>query len=109
MARTHALDADEYLTLEEQHGEYVHRFVFQVVDDGAMVNSFTVNARIKGLATAELITVPYTNRATGASVAAGTAIAAEGLFEVDATGVEIVLNNNYTSGAGTVHYYDVTG
>lgn len=85
------------------------KMVFQIVDDGSMSISLVVKARVLGLADSELIAVPYINRGTGATVAASTAITAEGIFEVDATGVEVVLDNTNTSGAASVYYQPVLG
>jgi hypothetical protein len=103
------LNADAVVSLGTGHESGRSVIVFQIRDDGSMSTSAVVKARIPGLADAELIAVPYTNRGTGAAVAASTAITAEGLFEVDATGVEIVLDNNWTSGAGSVHYVPLIG
>jgi hypothetical protein len=109
MAASKKLNATAKISLGDASQYSVGRIVFQIVDDGSMSTSAVVKARVLGLADAELIAVPYTNRATGATVAASTAITAEGLYEVDAAGVEIVLDNTYTSGAGTVHYVPVAG
>jgi hypothetical protein len=102
------LNTTAVISLGDASVRSVSRIVFQVRDDGSMSTSFVVKARVWGLGS-ETIAVPYTNRGTGAAVAASTAITAEGLFEVDATGVEIVLDNTYTSGAGSVHYVPVEG
>ena len=103
------LNADEVVSLGTGHDGGRSVIVFQIRDDGSMSTSAVVKARVPGLASTEWIAVPYTNRGTGAAVAASTAITAEGLFEVDATGVEIGLDNNWTSGAGSVHYVPLIG
>lgn len=95
-------------------GDTVRRVVFQIVDTGSLSTSMVVKARMKvfqttGINDTELTAVPYVNRGTGATVAASTAITGEGIFEVDATGVEIVLDNTFTSGAGTLYYQPVDG
>lgn len=109
MAATKPLNETAVIALGDGSNRAVSRIVFQVRDDGSMSTSFVVKAKVRGLAATELIAVPYTNRGTGAAVAASTAITAEGLFEVDATGVEIFLDNTYTSGKGSVHYVPVEG
>lgn len=106
------LNVTEVVSLGDASIHGVSRIVFQIRDDGSMSTSAVLKARVNvlpALASTELISVPYTNRGTGASVAAGTAITAEGLFEVDATGVEIVLDNTFTSGKSSVHYLPVEG
>lgn len=103
-----SLNATEVVKLGTGHESSVSRIVFQVVDDGSMSTSAVVKGRIQGI-TDELIALPYVNRGTGASVAASTAITAEGLYEVDATGIEVVLDNTYASGAGSVYIVPVAG
>lgn len=109
MAAYKTLNATAKVSLGDASPRAVGRIVFQIRDDGSMSTSLVVKAKVPGLAEAELISVPYTNRGTGAIIAAGTAITTEILAEVDATGVEIVLDNTYTSGAGSVHYVPVEG
>lgn len=109
MPNTIPINASANFVLGDASPHSVGRIVFQVVEVSAISTSFVVKARVPGLADTELIAVPYTNRGTGAAVAASTAITAEGLFEVDATGVEIVLVNTYTSGKANVTYFPVAG
>lgn len=68
----------------------VRRAVFQVKGNG-WTGSFVLKQVLAGsdLAAADYKNVPYTNRTTSASVAAGTAINADGIYEVDANGVDI--------------------
>ena len=96
-------------SLGDASGSYVGRIVFQIVGGGTF--SFTPKARLRGasIANGSLVSVPYTNRGTGASVAAGTAITAAGLYEVDATGVEVTLDGSYTSGACAVYPQPLEG
>lgn len=80
---------------------YVSRVVFQV--KGAGTFSFTPQIKVRHsdgfLVAADLTNVSYTNRASVAPVAAGTAITVAGIYEVDGAGVEVWLSGSYTSGA----------
>lgn len=103
------IKATEKISLGTGADGAVSRIVFQVVDDGSLSTSMVVKGRVLGQPDAELLSIPYTNRASGATVAAGTAITAEGMWEADATGIEVVLDNTFTSGAGTVYFQPVVG
>lgn len=66
--------------------------------------------RPEGTGTADLIAVPYTNLGTGTSIAAGTAITADGAYQVSSAGPEVLLDATYTSGtAATVWYWITNG
>lgn len=103
------IHATEKISLGDASTQSVGRIVFKIRDDSSLSTSMVVKARILGEADAELVSVPYTDRSSNTALAAGTAITAAGLYEVDATGVEIVLDNTYTSGSGTVVYQPVVG
>lgn len=79
----------------------VGRVPFQV--KGAGTYSFVPAIKVRNsqgqLVAADLQNVFYTNRLTGATVTAGTAITAAGIYEVDTTGVEVWITGSYTSGA----------
>lgn len=109
MAASKKIRATEKVSLGDGSTQNVSRLVFQIVDDGSLNTSMVVKARILGLPDSELTAIPYTNRGTGSTIAASTAITAEGIYEVDATGVEIVLDNTLTAGTGTVYYQPVVG
>lgn len=71
-------------------GDVVGSLVVQLT--GTWTGSVTPKARATGAAQASSVNVEYVNLATGASVAAGTAITANGLFAVKAGGLTVSLN-----------------
>ena len=79
----------------------VGRVRFQI--KGAGTYSLVPQILIKGtgttLSSADAQNTYYTNVLTNASVAAGTAITAAGIYEVDATGMLVYVSGSYTSGA----------
>jgi hypothetical protein len=78
-------------------GDAVASLVFQVT--GTWTGNLTPKARAQGVAQASSVNVAYVNLATGADVAAGTAITANGLFAVKAGG--LVVSLSMASFAGT--------
>jgi hypothetical protein len=66
-------------------GGAVKRLAIHVT--GGFAGSCVLKARHESAAAGLAVSVPYTNRATGAAVAAATAITGDGIYEVDATGV----------------------
>ena len=88
----------------------VSRWVVQV-KGATWTGTLTPKARVEqsGLTSADWKTIPYTNRATGASVAAGTTIAADGIFEFDAAGVDIILSHAFSSGAVALYCQPILG
>lgn len=105
-----SLNADGFVSFGDFGADVVSRVVFQIRDDGILSTSAVPKGRVRGLADAELKALPYVNRNDpDTQIAAGTAITAEGIYEVDSTGLETGLDNNWTSGAGSVHYQHVAG
>lgn len=56
-----------------------------------------------------LIAVPYTNLGTDVTVAAGTAITADGLYQIPATGPENILDATVSSGTATISWWITEG
>lgn len=65
--------------------------------------------RKPGDGTSNLIAVPYTNVNTGLTVAAGTAITADGAYEITATGPENILDATVSAGTATISWWTVEG
>lgn len=65
--------------------------------------------RKPGAGTSNLIAVPYTNVNTGLTVAAGTAIAADGAYQIEATGPENILDATVSSGTALIDWWIVEG
>jgi len=65
--------------------------------------------RKPGDGTSNLVTVPYTNVNTGLTVAAGTAITADGAYQITATGPENILDATVSSGTATIVWWIVEG
>lgn len=57
-----------------------------------------------GLGASTLKNCSYVNVSTGAQVAAGTAITADGIYAVTAPGVEVVLNHTQVTGSALVYF-----
>lgn len=65
--------------------------------------------RKPGDGTSNLVAIPYTNVNTGLTVAAGTAITADGAYEITATGPENILDATVSSGTATIVWWIVEG
>lgn len=65
--------------------------------------------RKPGDGTSNLIAVPYTNVNTEVTVAAGTAITADGAYQITATGPENILDATVSSGTATIVWWIVEG
>lgn len=65
--------------------------------------------RKPGDGTSNLVTIPYTNVNTGLTVAAGTAITADGVYQIPATGPENILDATVSSGTATIVWWTVEG
>lgn len=65
--------------------------------------------RKPGAGTSNLIAVPYTNVNTGLTVAAGTAITADGAYQIEATGPENLLDATVSSGTAIIDWWIVEG
>lgn len=65
--------------------------------------------RKPGDGTSNLIAIPYTNVNTGLTVAAGTAITADGVYQIPATGPENILDATVSSGTATIVWWTVEG
>lgn len=78
----------------------VGRVMLQVVGSG-WTGGLTPMGRVDPAA--PLVNLPYRNHGTNTPVAAGTAITADGLYDVDAPGMEVVLVHART--AGSVQIY----
>jgi hypothetical protein len=74
------------------------RMVIQVVG-ASWVGTLTPKARVTG-SDADLVDVPATKRSDGATV---TSIDEDGIYEVDATGVDVVLAHDHTSGSVAIY------
>lgn len=85
--------------------------VFQVQDLGSWSGSALVKGRVGGplvgsgspINDTELIGLIYYNVATKTKVVAATAITAEGIYAVEAPGLEIVLDYTHTAGSAAVY------
>ena len=88
----------------------VSRWIVQVKGSG-WTGTLTAKARAEqsGLASADWKNIPYTDRTTGNTVVSGTAISADGLFEFDASGVDIILSHAWTAGTVTLYCHPVVG
>lgn len=65
--------------------------------------------RKPGDGTSNLVAIPYTNANTGLTVAAGTAITADGVYQIPATGPENLLDATVSSGTATIVWWTVEG
>jgi hypothetical protein len=65
--------------------------------------------RRPGDGSTNMVAVPYTNVNSDVTLAAGTAITADGVYQITATGPETVLDATVTSGTATVDWWIATG
>lgn len=98
----------EQLSLGDVSETTVARVVVQVVGAG-WTGGLTPKARVKDGSAAPLVNVPYTNVGTNAPVAAGAAISADGIYEIDAPGREVVLDHAWTAGSVTIYSRGLVG
>lgn len=65
--------------------------------------------RKPGAGTSNLVSVPYLNVSTNATATAGTAITADGVYQITATGPESLLDATVSSGTATIDWWIVEG
>lgn len=65
--------------------------------------------RKPGAGTSNMVAVPYTNVNTGLTIAAGTAIVADGAYQIEATGPENILDATVSSGTALIDWWIVEG
>lgn len=85
----------------------VTSMVFQIT--GTWTGNLVPEVRVVGLAQANSQPVIYTNYLTGATVAAGTAITANGIYAVKCGGVTVSFVSTSMTGAAVVTRMDVLG
>lgn len=98
------------LGLGAPNAREVGRVVIQVIGN-TWSGSALPQARVwgAGIANGNLKSIPYLNVATGAVIPAGNAITADGIYEFQSNGTEIVLNYTHTSGSAAVSTLPVLG
>lgn len=107
---THEITANGNFKLGNASPSYVGRLAVQVDVDGTFDGSITVEARLMDADDAPWVEIAYFDLVTATDIAAGTAITADAVILIDASGLEIrLVNATQTTGQADVYAQPLVG